>query len=146
MTDRIDALKTLLTRLVDSREGYREAVDHVESTHIKGLLTELMARRDRDASAVRAHLVKNGHSVDDDGSLLASAHRTFLGFKDKVTSAEDADTLAEIVRGEKSLLNAYDMAITESGATDPEYGFLVEQHNALKTTIEQLETRQDLAA
>lgn len=146
MTDRIDAMKTLLTRLVDSREGYRDALDHVESAHIKGILTQFMERRDRNAAEVRAYLVKEGHTVDEDGSLLASAHRSFMDLKDSVTGSEDAATLKEIVRGEKKLLDAYDDALQAAGGADPEYAFLAEQHASLKSAIAQLETRQDLAA
>ena len=145
-TDRIDAMKTLLTRLIDSREGYRESIDHVESPHIKSIFEEFMARRDRNASEVRQYLVREGHTVDEDGSLLASAHRTFVGLKDKVTGSDDAATLAEVVRGENILLDAYDQALEAAGGMDPEYGFLKEQHASLKSAIAQLETRQDLAA
>lgn len=146
MADRIDALKTLLTRLIDSREGYREAMDDVTSTQIKGVFEDFLSRRDRNASELRAYLTKEGHSVDDDGSILAAAHRTFMNLKDKVTSSDDAAVLSEIVRGEKALLEAYDTAIAEAGGADPEYAFLTEQHASLKTAIQQLETRQDLAA
>jgi uncharacterized protein (TIGR02284 family) len=146
MTDRIDALKTLLTRLIDSREGYREALDDVTSPAIKTLFTDFMSRRDRNASELRAYLTKEGHSADDDGSILASAHRTFMNLKDMVTSSDDAAVLAEIVRGEKTLLDAYDTAIASAGGGDPEFAFLTAQHSDLKTTIAQLELRKDIAA
>ena len=146
MTDRIDALKTLLTRLVDSREGYRDAIDHVEGAHVRGILTQFMERRDRNAAEVRAYLTKEGHNVDEDGSILASAHRSFLDMKDEVAGSDDAAILAEIVRGEKVLLASYDDALSAAGGADPEYAFLAEQHASLKSAIAQLETRQDLAA
>ena len=145
MTDRIDALKTLLTRLIDSREGYREAMGHVDSPQMKDVLTQFMDRRERNASEVRSYLVKAGHDVDDDGSLLASAHRSFMDLKDKLTSGDSA-TLAEVVRGEKTLLDAYEKALAAAGAADPEYAFLAEQHASLESAIAQLETRKDLAA
>ncbi|WP_308918098.1 PA2169 family four-helix-bundle protein [Jannaschia sp. LMIT008] len=146
MTDRIDALKTLLTRLVDSREGYREARDDVNNAALKSTFDDFIARRDRDAAEIRSYLTREGHSVDEDGSLLASAHRSFMGLKDAVTGSNDATILAEIVRGEKKLLGAYDDALAAAGGTSPEYAWLTEQHSSLRGTIQQLETRQDLAA
>ncbi|WP_298429877.1 PA2169 family four-helix-bundle protein [uncultured Jannaschia sp.] len=146
MTDRIDALKTLMTRLIDSREGYRESLDHVESPHIREIFEGFLTRRDRNASEIRAYLTGEGHSVDADGSLLGAAHRVFVGLKDAVTAADDAATLAEVVRGENVLLDAYDEALTASGGADPEYMFLKEQHASLGQAIAQLETRRDLAA
>jgi uncharacterized protein (TIGR02284 family) len=146
MTDRISALKTLLTRLIDSREGYRDSIDRVESPAIKSIFSDFISRRDRDAAELRQFLTAEGHSVDDDGSLLASAHRTFTGLKDSVTSSDDAAVLGEVVRGEKTLLDAYGGALGEAGAVDPEYGFLKQQHASLESHIAQLETRRDIAA
>jgi uncharacterized protein (TIGR02284 family) len=146
MTDRIDAMKNLLTRLIDSREGYRESLEHVRSPAIKSIFEEFMARRDRNASEVRAYLTKMGHSADDDGSILAAAHRTFTSLKDSVTGSSDKQTLNEVVRGEKTLLDAYEKALESAGGADPEFAFLSEQHSSLKAAIAQLETRSDLAA
>ena len=146
MADRIDALKTLLTRLIDSREGYREAKDHVSSPRLKDVFESFIARRDRDAAELRAYLVKEGHNIGDDGSLLASAHRTFLDMKDKVSGSEDKAVLQEVIRGEKQLLKSYEEAKDAAGATAPETLFLREQHAALESAISQLETREDLAA
>ena len=146
MTDRIDALKTLLTRLVDAREGYRDALDHAESAHIKSVLTQFMERRERNAAEVRSTLARAGHDVEEDGSILAAAHRSFMDLKDTLTGSDDSAVLAEVVRGEKTLLDAYDDALSAAGAGDPEYAFLVEQHASLKSAIAQLETRKDLAA
>jgi uncharacterized protein (TIGR02284 family) len=146
MSDPIDALKTLLTRLIDSREGYRDALEHVRSPATKSVFEEFMARRDRDASELRATLTTMGHTADDDGSILASAHRTFTNLKDSVTGASDEQTLAEVVRGEKTLLDAYEKALESTGATSPEYAWLAEQHASLKAAIAQLETRHNLAA
>lgn len=147
MTDRIDALKALLTRLVDSREGYAEAIGHVGSPAVKSVLEEFRARRARDADEVRAFLARDGHVIEDDGSLLAAAHRTFVGLKDAVTTSDDAATLGEVLRGEKVLLGSYDDAVAaEADGPGPEYGFLIEQQQSLKAAITQLETRHDLAA
>lgn len=146
MTDRISALKTLLTRLVDSREGYRDAIDHAESADVKSVLRDFMSRRDRDASEVRAFLNSAGEQVDEDGSMLASAHRVFLDLKDRVTGSDDKAVLEEVVRGEKKLLDAYDDALKAENATDPEYGFLRDQRASLDQAITELKARSNMAA
>ncbi|WGH79471.1 ferritin-like domain-containing protein [Jannaschia ovalis] len=146
MADRIDTLKTLLTRLIDSREGYREAVDHVDSPRLTEIFESFISRRDRDAAEVRAYLVKEGQTIADDGSLLAAAHRVFLDLKEKATGGRDAAVLQEVIRGESHLLQTYEDAQDAAGAEAPETLFLREQHAALKSAIQQLETREDLAA
>ena len=146
MTDRTDALHTLLTRLLDSHAGYEDAIDHVESPALKSTMTELMARRQRNAAEVRSYLERAGETVDSDTSLLADAHRVFLGLKDAVTGSDDATVLAEVVRGEKTLRDAYDAAITAAGGHDPEFDFLVEQHRSLDAVIGEMEQREQRAA
>ena len=147
MIDRIDALKTLLTRLIDSREGYRDALEHVTSPAIRDTLTEFMSRRERNAAELRTYLAQAGHSAPDDGSLLASAHRAFTDVKDKLAGSDDVSTLDELVRGEEVLLAAYDEAIAACGSgAGPEYAVIVEQHASLEIAISQLNSRRDLAA
>ncbi|GIT92815.1 hypothetical protein JANAI62_32730 [Jannaschia pagri] len=146
MTTRTDALKTLLTRLVDSRDGYTDALDHVDAPHLKSTLSSFLERRQRNADEIRAVLSRMGVEVGDDGSLLASAHRSFVGIKDILTDGDEAAVLAEIVRGEKVLLDAYDEAITAIDGDAPEFAFLVEQHASLSSAIGELEMRKDLAA
>ncbi len=146
MTDRISALKNLLTRLVDSRDGYADALEHIESPRIRTVLSDLHARRERNASELRSYLSRAGESVDEDGSLLAAAHRTFTDLKDSLTGTDDEAVLEEIIRGEETLHDAYDKAIEAESGHDPEYAFLVEQHASLKDAIADLKARESRAA
>ena len=136
MADRENALSKLYTRLIDSRDGYRDAAERADSAHIKQTLTELGEKRTRDAAELRSHLARMGHELDEDGSILASAHRTFLGIKDSVTGQGDDAIIAEIVRGEESLHDAYHTALEASTPGQPEYAMLKEQHDALYARIQ----------
>ncbi|WP_371158194.1 PA2169 family four-helix-bundle protein [Jannaschia sp. 2305UL9-9] len=146
MTQRSEALHTLLTRLLDSRAGYEEAIEYVDTPSLKSTMSDLMERRSRNAAEVRGYLEQLGETVDDDRSLLARAHRLFIGFKDAVTGKDDDAVLAEVVRGEKTLRDAYDEAITAAGGNDPEFDFLVAQHDSLNQAIHELEPRHRDAA
>jgi uncharacterized protein (TIGR02284 family) len=146
MADKTKTLKTLLTRLIDSRDGYKDALDHVANPALKSTMIEFHRRREQNAEELRAQLTRSGVAVEDDGSLLASAHRTFLDLKDKVTGSDDKAVLSEILRGERSLHDAYDEALNACGPADPEHALLSRQHDSLKQAIAQLETRKDMAA
>lgn len=145
MTSREDALSHLYTRLVDSRDGYRAAHERAESPAIQAVLADMAAQRETDAAQIRQFLAGAGVHPSDDGSTLASAHRAFLSLRDRVTGAGDGAILGEIVRGEETLLDAYDRAIDASGATDPEFAFLREQQDRLKAGIETLQARAEAA-
>ena len=145
MTSREDALSHLYTRLIDSRDGYREALGRADGPAVKNLVAEMMERREADSAQIRQFLAGSGVNPSDDGSTLAGAHRAFLSLKDKVTGRGDGAILAEIVRGEETLVGAYDDAIEASGATDPEFAFLREQQDRLKLKIDELRARAEAA-
>ena len=145
MTDTSD-LKTLYTRLVDSKDGYEQAIERATSESHKSLFRDLHERRTRNAAQIRTYLAQKGEEMDEDGSLLAAAHRSFLSLKDAVTGAGDEAVLEEVIRGEETLLKAYDEAISSATGSDPEYAFITQQHSELKAKIEELRGRERIAA
>ena len=145
MTDKIEALKDLHTRLIDSRDGYEQSAELADNSAHKQLFSSQIERRSRNADEVRSFLTKNGETIDDDGSILAAAHRTWLSLKDTVTTGDDK-ILAEIIRGEETLLEAYDKAIEVSGAGDPELKWLTDQYTDLKMLVDDLKGRATRAA
>ena len=145
MTDKIDALKTLHTRLIDSHDGYEKAKEDAASSSHKQLFDEMADRRSRNHAQVHQFLVAKGVEPDEGGSFLASAHRTLVDLRSVFSKGDDA-VLAEVVRGEENLLEAYDEAIKVCGGNDPEYAFLTEQYTELKSKVDQLKGQQKTAA
>lgn len=141
MADRHDTLSKLYTRLIDSRDGYKEAMEDATSPTVKGTLNDMAERRTRDAAELRSFLAREGVELDDDGSLLAAAHRTFMNMKDAVTGTDDKAIMQEILRGEKSLHEQYHDAMEKSGPSHPEYAILKAQHDALYEEIQRFEAR-----
>lgn len=145
MTDKLDALKKLHTRIIDSKDGYEKAREDAASTAHAQLFDDMIARRSRDHQKMHQFLVAKGAEPDESGSFLASAHRSLVDLR-SVFSKGDAAVMAEVVRGEESLLEAYDEALEAMGGADPEYSWLSEQYTDLKTKVAQLKTQQKAAA
>ena len=145
MSDKSD-LQTLYTRLIDSRDGYEQAMERAESQTLRTLFGDMIERRTRNASQIRTYLAQQGVEMDEDGSLLAAAHRTFLSMKDAVTGAGDEAVIEEVIRGEETLQESYDKAISAATGGDPEYQFLVQQYEELKAKIAELRGRERIAA
>ena len=134
-------LKELYTRLLDSRDGYEQAFERANETYFKPLLAELKQERAEFAAAVRADLVKFGENVDEEGSILAGLHRSFLGLRDAVTGQDDEAIKAEIVRGEEHLKKAYDAAMEEA-APGTQQTVLAEQKRQVDQAISKVEARE----
>ena len=133
-----DALQDLYTRLVDSADGYRQALETSDDHTYEHIFRDMIARRERNAAELRSFLADRGVEMDEDGSLLAAAHRGFLQLKSMLMDTDDA-VLGEVVRGEKELLDAYDAAIEPAGASTPEFDFLTKQYSSLKEKVSELE-------
>ena len=145
MTDITNDLEHLYTRLIDSRDGYERASEDADSSALKRVFQELHALRADQAAALRGALASSGADLDDDGSLLAAAHRAFLDLRDMLSGGDDA-VIAEVIRGERTLLNAYNDLIEDIDGTHPAYDMLTDQHQRLEAHIERLERQHDIAA
>ena len=145
MSDITDKLQTLYTRLIDSRDGYEQAMENVQRATLNSLLAELKDRRIRNAAEIKKYLGDRGVEVDDDGSILASAHRTFLSLKTMMGNTDEA-ILDEVLRGENELREVYDTTIEPATSTDPEFDFLNTQYKELGDVIAKLEQRKAIAA
>lgn len=137
----IDTLKKLHTRIIDSRDGYKSSREQVEGTASYGTFFDRMiAQRQQFATRIRGQLEAEGEKMDDDGSILAAAHRTWLALRDKVTG-DDAAVYAEIVNGETDLKSLYDEAI-EATAGKPSWDFLAEQRADVAQAINTAEAER----
>ena len=56
MTDHIEALKSLRTRVIDSRNGYQEALDDAEGKGLTPLFRDMIALRSNDIDGLAPFL------------------------------------------------------------------------------------------
>ena len=145
MTDKIDALKTLHTRILDSRDGYEKAKEDASKSSLKQLFDDMHDKRSRDHAQVHQFLTAKGEEPDESGSYLAAAHRTLVDLRSYFSKGDEA-VLAEVIRGEESLMEAYDEALTAVGGNDPEYSWLSDQYMELKTKLDQIRGQHKAAA
>lgn len=145
MTDKTDALKTLHKTLVDSQKGYADFAERAENAEVKSTLEGLRADRAQFAADLRTLGMKDGIEFPDDGSMLASAHRTFAEVKSSVMGSTDKSLFEECVRGERHLLGKYDEAIEASGA-DGDWTVLRQQRETVAADVTRLEADAQAAA
>lgn len=120
-------LQNVLTRYVDSYDGYTQAAEVVDSPGLKAAFLEIAARRKIIVAHVATLIVKQGHKPEVEGSPEAAFHRWWMRARANMTSEEFKATLAECVRGEKEL------ARTIQGALD--HGNLEANHAAILAEI-----------
>ncbi|MEO5916195.1 MAG: PA2169 family four-helix-bundle protein [Luteolibacter sp.] len=133
-------LQNVLTRYVDSYDGYTEAAKVVESPDLAAAFLEIAGRRKVIVEHVAALIERQGEKPDVDGSPEAAIHRWWLRLRAQMSTEELEATLAECVRGEKELERTVNGAL-EKGALEARHAvILAEIATELKAAIQTFET------
>ncbi len=140
MTNDHKPIEKLYTRMIDSRDGYNDALDSVSDGLLRTIMTELRNERAEFAQTLRSVFASKDIKLDEDGSLLASAHRMFVNLRDTLSKGDDA-VLAEILRGEQSLRDLYEDAM-KAVDTDAEWSFLTHQRDRIDQGIARLDHKR----
>ncbi|HEX9954494.1 MAG TPA: PA2169 family four-helix-bundle protein [Allosphingosinicella sp.] len=125
-THDVSVLNGLIETTIDSVDGYRRSAQEATNSRFSEEFLQRASEREEVVSKLRQQVRTLGGETQDDGSLLAAAHRAFLTLRDKVTGSDDDSVIAEVDRGE-SYLNAKWEAALADGELSQESRQLVQQ-------------------
>lgn len=117
-------LQNVLTRYVDSIDGYNQAAEVVESEDHAAAFLEIGQRRKKIAEQVARLIIDLGEKPEFSGSPEAAAHRWWMSLRVGMSDEEFRATLAECVRGEKELARTVHDAL-EKGDLRPAHAQVV---------------------
>ena len=119
-------LQNVLTRYVDSIDGYTQAAAIVGSPDLAAALLEIADKRKEVASHLGKLIAQEGEKPEFDGSPEAAAHRWWLRLRVDMSDEEFRVVLAECVRGEKELSRTLDSAL-HAGTLDQSHAEILAQ-------------------
>jgi uncharacterized protein (TIGR02284 family) len=122
----ISVLNTLIRTTLDSVKGFAEACKDDEHHQHKQFFDQMARERSEVASQLQAHVRSLGGDPEDDSSLTAAAHRTFMDLKQAVMGNSDKAVFEEVDRGEDYLKSKYETALRDTELS-PEARQLIEQ-------------------
>ncbi len=128
-------LQNVLTRYVDSVDGYTQAAEVVESPGLRAAFLEIAARRKIVVSHIAVLIVAQGEKPEVDGSPEAAVHRWWIRVRATVTAEEFKATLAECVRGEKELARTVDAALEHGNLEANHAAIIAEVASELKEAL-----------
>ncbi|MFT4176828.1 MAG: PA2169 family four-helix-bundle protein [Luteolibacter sp.] len=114
-------LQPVLTRYVDSLEGYLHAAQLIENPGYAAAFIEIAGRRKAIIGAVSKLIVKEDEEPDHSGSPEAMLHRWWMTARAAMTDEELRAMLEECVRGETELLRVLNEALNQGGNLKPEH-------------------------
>jgi uncharacterized protein (TIGR02284 family) len=145
MTNPLEELKALHTALIDSRNGYQEALEDAEGKGLTPLFREMIAMRNTHIDEIAGYLRAHGEQPDSDGSFMSTVHRTVISVRALITGLDES-ILPGLIDGEERIVGSYDDAIEESPSSSPERGMLSKQREMVLAKIAEMKQRKQEAA
>ena len=139
MHNHADELKSLHTALIDSRNGYEEALKDAEGKGLTSLFARMITLRTDNAAALEKHLRAAGEEADQDGSFMSSVHRTVISVR-SLFGDLDERILPGLIDGEERLKTYYDEAIKTAPANSSEQQLLRNQLDELNAIVAEMRT------
>jgi uncharacterized protein (TIGR02284 family) len=109
----ISVLNSLIETTIDSVDGYRRSAQEATNSRFSAAFLERANEREQIVSQLRDQVRRLGGNPEDDGSVLAAAHRAFLSLRDKVTGSDDTAVIAEVDHGESYLNGKWETALRD---------------------------------
>ena len=108
----IHVLNGLIETTIDSADGYEKAADDAKNPQIAQLFRRWSTDRAQVATTLRQAVRQEGGEPEDDGTVLASAHRMFVGMRASM-SKDDKAVIEEVERGEDHIKGKYEDALKD---------------------------------
>ncbi len=109
----ISVLNSLIETTIDSVDGYRRSAQEATNSRFSSAFLERASEREQIVAKLRDEVRRHGGTPEDDGSVLAAAHRAFLSLRDKVTGSDDKAIIAEVDHGESYLNGKWETALKD---------------------------------
>jgi uncharacterized protein (TIGR02284 family) len=113
----IAGLQKLIRYNIDSVNGFREAAEEIQDAKVQSLFRALADERSDLASALQTHVEWNGEDAQDDGSLMAAVHRTWIKVRSTISGGSTFAVLCEAEKGEDHIKAAYEEVLKDTAGS-----------------------------
>lgn len=108
----IKVLNNLIETTLDSVDGYREAAKETDNETYRAMFEQRSFERQRVATDLQGTVRQLGGTPEDDGTMLAKAHRAFLDIKHSLTKDEQA-VVNSVENGEDHIKSKFEKAVED---------------------------------
>ena len=136
----VSVLNGLIETTIDSVDGYRRSAEEATTGTFAEIFRTRAQEREQVVARLRERVRELGGTPEEDGSLLAAAHRRFLSLRDAVTGRDDKAVIAEVDRGESYLNGKWEAALADDGLSSQTRQLLTELYQSVRSGHDQWES------
>jgi uncharacterized protein (TIGR02284 family) len=132
----VDVLNGLIETTLDSVNGYEEAAREARDSSFAKLFRDRAAERRTLASRLQEEVRRLGGTPDDEGSVMAAAHRQFLEIRNAFSRGDQA-VIDEVERGEDVIKNRFERALADDRVSPETRNLISRFHESVRRAHEQ---------
>jgi uncharacterized protein (TIGR02284 family) len=135
-----DSLVELHTALIDTGNGYEEAIKDAQKPDLVALFERAKSLHEKAHASIHAILSARGVTPDDKGSFMSTVHETIISVRSAVVGL-DKGSLSSFSSGEQMMIEAYDKAIQSNSDDGPVRMALEQQRSTLFDLIGEMQRK-----
>lgn len=132
----VRVLNSLIETTLDSADGYRQAADNAKNSQYKVLFQQWAVERRKVVTDLQSQVRNLGAEPEDDGSMLAAAHRAFVNLRETVQK-DDTSVVDEVERGEDVIKAKYEEALKDNELSPAARDAVSRAYTSVKTGHDQ---------
>lgn len=129
----VSTLNSLIETTIDSIDGYRESAQATSNGQLKAMFENLSNDRTQAVETLRARVRDLGGTPEDDGTVLAAAHRKFVDLKAMVTGRDDKAIINEVERGEDHIKAKFEDAMKDDEISSDTRTVITQAYGSVRT-------------
>jgi uncharacterized protein (TIGR02284 family) len=133
----IKILNGLIETTIDSAEGYTEAARDAENTRYAAIFQQRAGERRQVATRLQQQVSALGGKPEDEGTILASAHRMFVNLRKSMSSGDTA-IVDEVERGEDHIKHKFEDALKDDEVSPTTRTLVTETFTSVKAGHDQM--------
>ena len=127
----IDVLNSLIETVIDSADGYTHAIKETETSRFSEIFARRGAERHALTRQLQMHVRNLGGTPEDDGTMLASAHRVFINLRHAIAGG-DVAVIDEVEAGEDHIKAKFEDAMEDRDVSPATQAIIAEAYVAVK--------------
>ena len=128
----ISVLNSLVATVIDSADGYENAISATDVSRFSDFFRRRGAERRQLTGELQAQVRALGGTPEDDGTVLASAHRMFTNLRNSIAGGDKA-VIDEVEAGEDHIKAKFEDALEDRDVSPTVAAAIERAYETVKT-------------